>query len=332
MSARPRILLVQVDRGVTDTWVESDPELRQLADWQVVSINRPSSLDRAMAGFRLPRLSGFDLVVSTEYYGALGAGLRLRVSRAATHHVVWGLNQSRQILDKPVLSHIAHWGFSRASMIVTHSRRETDLFVKYHALPRGIFRFKHWGFDVPPITPTAFSSPGEPYVCLVGRNNRDIRTFRQGVVAAGVRGIVISSRVSAEERSLLARDGIELHEDLDFNACLDCIRHSAASAVLLSDDLRGAGHITMVSAMQLGVPQIVTRAGVTRDYFTEEEHGIGVDLGNADQVAQAIRRLWATPETGRAMGLQAREIACRDYSHAAVVQQMRQVLVDLRLI
>ncbi len=64
MSARPRILLVQVDRGVTDTWVESDPELRQLADWQVVSINRPSSLDRAMAGFRLPRLSGFDLVVA----------------------------------------------------------------------------------------------------------------------------------------------------------------------------------------------------------------------------------------------------------------------------
>lgn len=331
-SRRPRILYVHASHGAGEPWVGVHPLLCELVDWDVRPIAVDGSLARAVQAFRIDRLASYDLVICSEYFCAFGVAMRLRLSARRTQLVIWGLNQSRRGLDRWPLNLLARWAFTRSRCIVTHSTWEADLFAKSHGLPRNLFRFFPWGFDVPPVSRTEFSDRPHPYVCLVGRNNRDLVTFCEGIQAAGVRGIVITSRLDPREENMLRQAGIDVYADLDLNACFDCIRHSIASAVLLKDDLRGAGHITMVAAMQFGVPQIVTRAKVTRDYFSDGVHGLGVDFGDASQFGAAVRRLASSPSERQAMGEAAKRHALSQFSHESVVRQVKGLLVDLGLI
>ncbi len=312
--------------GPTAPWILGEDGVRDAIESDTVYLPQTGSLARMLAAlFVRRRLGRYDVVVTAEYFEAAGMNLRLLLTFSRTRHVIWGLNQSRKALVQKFVKPVADRLFRRADAVVVHSTREIDLFCDLHGLDRARFNFVHWGFDMPAIAPTAFANGRAPYLCLIGRNNRDLLTFAKGLEGTGLGGVVIADEIPEPVRAVLRAGGIEFILKADFNTCLDCIRNAMASAVLLNDSSRGAGHITMVAAMFLGVPQIVTDTGVVKDYFTHEQHGISVPLGGVDEFRAAAIALRDDPARRQRMGADARAFANAHFTNAAVAARFMEI-------
>lgn len=236
------------------------------------------------------RFDEYAAIVCTSYPIAWAAGLRSILERGKTPVVALGLNLS----GKP-----ARLGFSpvdgvlgaplrRLALSVTYSRQEIDLFARLHGIDRSRLAFTHWGFDVPATASTRFAGR-PPFVAMIGRNNRDFATFAAAAAQAGLDAVIIAP--SYADLDVEASLSLEILRDAPFEDCLDCLRRCVASVILLKDDGRGAGHITAVAAMQMGVPQIFTQAQVLAEYCVDGVAGIAVPFGDVGATAAAMIRL-----------------------------------------
>lgn len=83
------------------------------------------------------------------------------------------------------------------------------------------------------------------------------------------------------------------------------------------------GIVTVVGAMHLGKPQIMTAAPGVLEYAPEGEASIGVPGGSAEAIVQAIQQLRSHPEQAARMGAAARTRAAERFS-----EEMTKNFVD----
>jgi hypothetical protein len=276
-------------------------------------------------------IAEFDLVIANEYFSAFGLCLRSFVSRCRTKVAVIGFNVSRRYLStrfRP-LNRVLNRVFRQLSLIVVHSRAEQELFSRVHDLPIDLFEVVLWGYDLP----TSFQSrggrwrspfEGRRFVSMIGRNNRDFKTLHRAVAGTDVPAVLVTSSLNKPEPG--GSELVRVLYDLSFDECLDVTQQSAVSITLLNDDLRGAGHITVVSAMHLGRPQVFSDAGVLRDYVRNGEHGIGVPMGDAQKVRQAILDLLVDADRSEHYGAQAKQFATAHLSNDAFQDQLLKLV------
>lgn len=299
MSQSHRPLLIEFNTQNGFTTVEKMPayavhlsdqgyrgEIQSLADRGWIAITAQI--------FKTIALRRPDCVLTNEYRRSFLVNLALRITRSKATHIVLGMNLS----GKPIASQnkrlqsAIDWVFARSDRAVVHSTHEAELFASLHNLPREKFAFSHWGFDLPQSPSTRFSHRDTPYFCMIGRNNRDVETFAKAVKLAGQQGIaIIPEYLDASEE---AASILEIHRDLSLDDCIDCLRNAACNVTLLNDDTRGAGHITVVTALHMGIPQIHTETKVLREYLPDSRFSIPVPIGDAEKVAAAMQTALST--------------------------------------
>ncbi len=331
IQARPplRALYVYIGKPGDSGWVTGSDVRRERMAWETVAIQSDGSAARVWQAFKQSGdLSRFDLVVTSEYYLSVGVNLRLLMGGHSTQHIIWGLNQSRRLLKAPGLNGLIDRVFQRANRVVTHSREEQRMFERIHRIAPSRFRFSPWGFDLPTPDAKPFAARKHPYVCLIGRNNRDLPTFVEAAVKAGLHPVVVSSTLPDPEKEALELLGAELHENLPFEHCLACIRDSLFNAVLLKDSSRGAGHITMVAAMMLGKAQVVSDASVIKDYVNSPSHALCVPIGDVIRCAQAFHTLATSPDLTAQMGAAAQAHAQQHYTHSAIIENFKRIVQE----
>jgi hypothetical protein len=237
------------------------------------------------------RLKQYDVTITSEYFASFAVNLRLALTFCRTKHVTVGLNRSRRILKTglSLLDKVINRIFCRGDLFFVHSRHEISLFADLHHIPPEKFCFLLWGFDVPKIENDQFDKRPKQYICMIGRNNRDIETFCQAADGLDVDAILVTSQHQNIPDSLPAN--VHVYTDLSMEDCLSCIKHSCANLILVKDDERGAGHITAVAAMLLGTPQIVSDAQVLSDYFVDRYNCIKVPMGDFASVRSALEVL-----------------------------------------
>lgn len=231
------------------------------------------------------------LVVSTEYRRAFLVNLALILTRSRAPHLVLSMNLSAKpiVSRNRVVQRMIDRIFARSTSILVHSIVEAEFFTRLHDLPAERFAFSHWGFDLPSDSDGRFEAEIKPYFCMIGRNNRDVETFATAVRKAGVRGIAILPGYLQLDPAI--EETLQVHRDLSMSDCVNCIRNAAANVTLLRDGSRGAGHITVVTAMHLGVPQIYSDTEVLREYFPIAGFGLPVPVGDADAAASRMREV-----------------------------------------
>ncbi|MBB5519775.1 glycosyltransferase [Amphiplicatus metriothermophilus] len=275
-----------------------------------------------------PRFDDYDAILTTEYTLAYAAGLRSWLSRSRTPVIVIGLNLSRSAIATglPPVDRMIDAPFRRLALTVMHSRHEMALFRDKHALDPARMAFALWGFDLPRIKSRRFEG-APPYVCLIGRNNRDFRTFCRAVEKAGVHGVIIAPSYAAFDFEI--PESVTVYRDLPMSDCLDCIRNALASIILVEDALRGAGHITAVAAMLLGVPQIYSDVPTLHDYFVNGATGWAVALRDADAAAAAINSIRTDRDEARRRAAVAKAYAERWLSHEAVSARQAELVTGV---
>lgn len=261
--------------------------------WQT-SIPRKRPHHRLAAFVRLlPALRRAEVVVTDEYFNAVIVAGLLWLLRLQARHVVIGLNVSGQkslVTGWPLLNRMVNRVFRRMDLIFVASRAEADVFSALHAIPKERFSFLHWAYDLPTV-PGAFARPQRPYFCMIGRNNRDIASF-----AAAMRGLEADGVIICHQPvTVPLPENVVVYREIPLGDCIDCIRGCVANVVLVQDESRGAGHITIVTAMHCGRPQIISGVATTLDYFTDRRHAITVGLGDVVAIRAAMQRLLSDP-------------------------------------
>jgi hypothetical protein len=266
-----------------------------------------------------------NLIISNEYRRSFFVNIALIILRRDAIHIVVGMNLSAKPIKTNIrlADNLIDKIFRRCTKIVVHSRYEAFLFCELHNIPIDRFAFSHWGYDLPQLAGDRFSGPRAPYVCMVGRNNRDLETFAKAVELAGIHGVAIVPAYASFDPMLERR--LEIHRDLPLAECIDCIRNSKINLTLLRDDQRGAGHITVVTALHLGVPQIHSDAQVLKEYVPFAFLSAPVPIGDAQGVASKILAILK----GEPPGTQAKrkEFAERWLSHASAMRRLGAIVL-----
>jgi glycosyltransferase involved in cell wall biosynthesis len=275
-----------------------------------------------------PRFDDYDAILTTEYTLAYAAGFRSWLSRSRTPVIVIGLNLSGSAIATGLspVDRMIDAPFRRLALSVMHSRHEMALFREKHGLDPARMAFALWGFDLPRIESRRFEG-APPYVCLIGRNNRDFRTFCRAVEKAGAHGVIIAPSYAMLDFEI--PKSVTVYRDLPMSDCLDCIRNASANLILVEDALRGAGHITAVAAMLLGVPQIYSDVPTLHDYLIDGATGWAVPLGDADAAAAAIHSIRTNQDEARRRAGAARAYAERWLSHEAVSARQADLVMSV---
>lgn len=87
--------------------------------------------------------------------------------------------------------------------------------------------------------------------------------------------------------------------------------------------------IVYLEAASWGVPSIAGNVGGPREAVVDGVTGLLVDPESAEQVADAIIELGATPELARQLGAQARRRAEAEFTWAAVADELETILRDI---
>lgn len=295
-------------------------------------LNAEKSLHRIIAGINIKEnLLEYDIVITTEYYTTFAINLKLKLLGAkADHikHIAYGFNRSRRALKSGIgfIDRFIDAVFARSDMVLTFSRFEQSLFVKEHNLNPEKFFSTHWAYALPEISATEFSSRRRPYVCMIGRNNRDFRSFVDAVKDMDLDGVIIAPSYKASEIDVSKIDNISLYHDLDMNTCCDCIKNSFANIILVNDETVGAGHITMVISMLLGKVQIISDVEPINDYFINKIHGLTVPLNDATSVSSALQFLINNPDLKELYENAAKEYAEKWFSPEREAELLKENL------
>ena len=263
------------------------------------------------------RLKQYDVIITSEYFASFAVNLRLALTFCWTKHATIGLNRSRRVLKTglSLIDKVINRIFCRGDLFFVHSRHEISLFSDLHQIPAEKFCFLLWGFDVPKIENDQFDKRPKKYICMIGRNNRDIETFCQAADGLDVDAILVTSQHQNLPDSL--PENVHVYTDLSMEDCLSCIKHSCANLILVKDDERGAGHITAVAAMQLGTPQIVSDAQVLSDYFVHGYNCIKVPMRDFASVRSALEVLLTRTDIARQLTLNGIDYALGWLTHEA---------------
>ena len=264
-------------------------------------------------------LSDYDVIAASEYFLTWALSLRAVATGIKAKIAALSFNQSARLLLTGVRP--VYWLLNRVwrrvSVFHVHSKAEARLFAATHDIPPDRFVFSHWGYDLPAHDTSATRLPDAPYVTMVGRNNRDLLTFQGAVERAGVQGVLITADYMLKGIAIGSTTSLQVLVDRPLEECLNWVAGSLAHLVLVTDSRRGAGHISAVSAMLLGKPQIFSDVDAISDYLVDGFNGIAVPLNDPDAVSDAIQTLRSDPNLAQRLGSNARRFALDTLSDAA---------------
>lgn len=258
----------------------------------------------------LPKLRSARMVWTDNYFTAANVSFLLWLTRGRAKHVVVGLNissnrifQSRWKAVNRLLNRVV---FGRVDLAVVASRAEIALFHDLHDIPLDRFAFVHWAYDLPDLA-SGFTPPDRPYFCLIGRNNRDQQLFCEALQGLDAEGVIITQAPA----NVAPTENVHVLCDIPFGDCIACIRGAVANVVLVKDKQRGAGHITLVTAMHCARPQIVSDVDTVLDYLVPDRHALAVPLGDGAATRGAFEWMLDHPREADAMGKAGQDYAAR---------------------
>nr|WP_232307110.1 glycosyltransferase [Sphingomonas sp. Y57] len=227
-----------------------------------------------------------DGVVTVFPQLALTAAIQRRIGRRDTPIVAWCFNIGR--FPSGWKRHIAGFFLRSIDMFVVHSRGEI-------ALLRDRLMIDETRICFVPLQRAAIPTTGDeetvaPFALAMGSANRDYATLYEACRRAGLPLTLVAGRHALPTEP--PPPNVTLCSDLDPDACLRLAQRARLSIVPLADVAAASGQITVIEAMRMGRPLIVTDAIGSRDYVVDDVTGLLVPPGDPAALAAAMQRLW----------------------------------------
>jgi glycosyltransferase involved in cell wall biosynthesis len=271
-----------------------------------------------------------DVVISHHPYMTFYLTLAFKLRGIRKPHYAFSFNHGNGRFFKGLWRVAAVRLFRALDGVVVFSEHEKRIYGDYYGIPVDKFGFVHWAVKSPEIDGLLpeYINARQPYICCMGRNNRDFSLFIEAVRKLRIAAIVVCKDGQIDAADV--PDNVLLLQDIPLKEAMQILAHSRFSVVPLKDASTGAGHITIVSAMQLGIPQVITILPTVSDYFIDGVHGIFVAQGSFTSLENAISELWNDAPRLHGMSHAASEFAKRWFGEEASKAHLRECLSSIQ--
>ncbi len=277
----PEYLRLEADHGV------------ELLDWSrlpkpVHERTAASSLLHVVAAAR--KLDRFDVVFSDGEHLGVPLSVLIRIRWPSKAHLVLGHHITTPTKRRVFKLLGAERGMSRVLM---HSRRQVEVAVRELGLPRSRLAF------VPYFADSAFWSPRpqmeEALVVTAGREHRDYVTLAAACSGMPERVVVAAGSFHSPRAPWAAPSSwprnFDVLQTLDRTSLRELYARAMVVVVpVLPTDFQ-AGVTTLLEAMAMGKPVVVTATEGQRDIVDNGDTGILVPPGDPGALRNAVRRL-----------------------------------------
>jgi glycosyltransferase involved in cell wall biosynthesis len=296
----------------------------RLGDW---ASGRTPRVAVAHAAAGLRRAAGFDVVFSDSEHVGVPLALGMRTRGPSRPHLMLGHHLTNG--SKPRLF---RWlrPQARISRVLLHSRRQVELAPARLGIPSDRLRFQPYFADSDFWAPRPPSS--EALVVSAGREHRDYATL-----AAACRDLPV--RVFIAAGSLFSPSATHTQpetwpdnissEFADHRTLREWYARAAVVAVPLVPTDFQAGVTTILEAMSMGRPVVVSATEGQRDVVEDGVTGVMVPPGDARALREAIQRLLDDPAERARLGANARSAVERRFSLDAYAASLAGHLEEL---
>jgi glycosyltransferase involved in cell wall biosynthesis len=273
----------------------------RLGDWAAGRTPRVA-VAHAAAGLR--RASGFDAVFSDSEHVGVPLALGMRARGPSRPHLMLGHHLTNG--SKP---RVFRWlrPQARISRVLLHSRRQVELATARLGIPGDRLRFQPYFADSDFWSPRPPSS--EALVVSAGREHRDYATLAAACADLPVRVFIAAGSLFSPSATHTQPETWPENVSSEFADHRTLREWYASAAVvvvpLVPTDFQ-AGVTTILEAMSMGKPVVVSATEGQRDVIEDGVTGVMVPPGDARALRRAILRLLDDPAERARLGANAR--------------------------
>lgn len=188
-----------------------------------------------------------------------------------------------------------------------------------------------FGVDADRFRPIGTEDGG--YVLVVGRDRgRDWQT-----TFGALTGLGIPVKVCARPSDV---DGLRIPAGIEFLGYVarqryeDLLRHAAVVVVATKEVAYPSGQSVMLEAMAAGRAVVVSRTDALREYFDDGRTALGVEVGDAEDLREAVSRAAGDSDLRRRLGAAARTAVEERFNARAmwrlVAEDLHQLVAERR--
>lgn len=125
-------------------------------------------------------------------------------------------------------------------------------------------------------------------VCLIGKTNRDYKTFAEAVEVMKLKGIIVGGKEAKQYKSKY----IEVNsETLDYNACVDIYNESKINMVIVKEKNGIWGLTSLLDSFQNVIPVIATKTRKLSIAIEKDGYGLEVKPENVNDLVEACEKM-----------------------------------------
>jgi glycosyltransferase involved in cell wall biosynthesis len=295
----PEFLVLERDYGV------------DLLDWTTLGLQPGTrSVTRSLkhVAATLPRARRADVVLSDGEHLGIPLALALKVMSCATPHVMIGHN----LLNPHKRRLLAHVRLRQMDRVIVHSERQVEAIVRTTTLMPHQLAVIPYGIDTQFwFSPEgAFESEGD-HIVSAGREHRDYATLVEALPAGARLTVADHSPFtpSATRRDPVSWPYYVCRVAADYLQLRRLYQQATIVVVPLIESDMPAGITTLLEAMSMGKPVIVSGTQELQGVVQDRENGLVVPPGDVSAMRAAIVELLDDPDLRVHLGIRARQAA-----------------------
>ena len=271
-----------------------------------------------------------DIITTHGPWVTLFTAFFMKALRTKKPLLAFTFNHGNGIFFTGVFLWLARLVLPSVDLFVTHSNYERQLLSEKYGIPIEKILFTHWAVAPPELgrNKVDYVSDEENFVCCIGRNNRDLKTFLEAVRKTGIRAVLICRANQVDELDI--PESVVLRTDVSLAECEGVMEKAMASIIPLIDNSTGAGHMTIVTSLHYGTPVIATNSPVLTDYIIEGKTGSLVEPRSSDDLVCKIQSLRDDPSLRADLRKSSLKFAKENLSEAHAADFLAQVLNKFR--
>lgn len=167
----------------------------------------------------------------------------------------------------------------------------------------------------------------EEYILAVGQEQRDYRTLQKAIAGTGIKLIIVaSSHWSTYRLPLLGENNTQIVQNIPYTLLRSLYARARLVVIPLNKVYYAAGANSILEAMAMGRPAILTQTPGIQEYVVDGETAIFVPPSDPIQLREKILSLWDNKPMQKRLGENARQAIEEKMNLQIYVEQVTRIM------
>ncbi len=273
------------------------------------------------------RLSQYNIVLSASEKTAIPLSMLLSLNRQSVPHVVISHHLSSN--NKGYLFQL--WKLYKSfNHVICVSKAQADFAIEKLGFPAANVHFIYDKVDHLFFRP--MEDEPEDYILAVGQEQRDYKTLQKALAGTGIKLIVVaSSHWSTYRLPVIGDKNTQIVKNIPYTLLRSLYARARLVVIPLNCVDYAAGANSILEAMAMGKPVIVSRTAGIHEYIVDGETGVFVKPCDPIMLREKILSLWDDFPTQQQLGKNARKAVEEKMNLHVYVENVVKIIENVLL-